>query len=115
MGRLRRAAYPPTEELQRETVMPTLHIQHPITDFETWATAFKRFADARNQAGVRAHRVSRPVNDANYVVIELEFDSTDEAVGFRRFLETQVWGTPENAPALAGTPQTMILEPVFLE
>ena len=95
--------------------MPTLHIQHPITDFETWAAAFNRFADARLRAGVRAHRVRRPVDDPNYVVVDLDFDSTDEAAAFRRFLETQVWGIPENAPALVGSPETMILEPVATE
>jgi hypothetical protein len=95
--------------------MPTLHIQHPITDFDVWADAFKRFADARARAGVRGQRVRRPVDDASYVVIELDFDSTDEAVAFRRFLETQIWQVPENAPALAGTPETMILQPVTME
>jgi hypothetical protein len=95
--------------------MPTLHIQHPITDFETWASAFNRFADARRQAGVRAQHVRRPVDDPNYVVIELDFDSTEEAAAFRRFLETQVWGMQEKAPALVGTPETMILEPVTTE
>lgn len=95
--------------------MPTLHIQHPITDFATWASAFQRFADARSQAGVRSHRVQRPVDDPNYVVIDLDFDSTDEAVAFRGFLETNVWGAEGNAPALVGTPETMILEPVGVE
>jgi hypothetical protein len=95
--------------------MPTLHIQHPITDFDTWASAFNRFADARRQAGVRDERVRRPVDDANYVVVDLDFDSIDEAAAFRRFLETQVWGIRENAPALAGSPETMILEPVTTE
>ena len=95
--------------------MPTLHIQHPITDFETWTSAFNRFAAARRQAGVRAQRVSRPVDDPNYVVIELDFDSTDEAAAFRRFLQIQVWGMEQNAPALVGTPETMILEPVTTE
>ena len=95
--------------------MQTLHIQHPITDFATWASAFKRFAGARSQAGVRAQRVRRPVDDPNYVLIELDFDSTDEAAAFRRFLETNVWGTEGNAPALVGSPQTMILEPVVME
>lgn len=33
--------------------MATLHIEHPITDFESWTAAFARFADARRQAGVR--------------------------------------------------------------
>ena len=95
--------------------MPTLHIQHPITDFDTWASAFNRFADARRQAGVRGQRVRRPVDDPNYVVVDLDFDSTDEAVAFRRFLETHVWGIQENAPALVGSPETMILEPVMTE
>ena len=95
--------------------MQTLHIQHPITDFATWASAFQRFADARSQAGVRAQRVRRPVDDPNYVVIDLDFDSTDEAVAFRRFLETKVWGVEGNAPALVGSPETMILETVMTE
>lgn len=109
------APYPPTKELQRERVMPTLHIQHPISDFDTWASAFKRFGEARSQAGVRAQRVRRPVDDANYVVIDLDFDSTDEALAFRRFLETQVWAVRENAPALVGSPETMILESVEMD
>ena len=31
--------------------MATLHIEHPITDFETWTAAFERFADTRRRAG----------------------------------------------------------------
>jgi hypothetical protein len=95
--------------------MPTLHIQHPITDFDTWASAFNRFADARRQAGVRSQRLRRPVDDPKYVVIDLDFDTTDEATTFRRFLETQVWGIQENAPALVGSPETMILEPFAMD
>jgi hypothetical protein len=95
--------------------MPTLHIQHPITDFDTWASAFNRFADARRQAGVRSQRLRRPVDDPKYVVIDLDFDTTDEATAFRRFLETQVWGIQENVPALVGSPETMILEPFAMD
>jgi hypothetical protein len=91
--------------------MPTLHIEHPITDFDTWSSAFSRFAEARRQAGVRAQRIQRPAGDPNYVVIDLDFGTRGEAETFLRFLTTQVWGIPENAPALAGSPQTMILEP----
>lgn len=91
--------------------MATLHIEHGITDFDTWSTAFNRFADVRRNAGVRGHRVQRPVDDPAYVVIDLDFDTTDEATAFLGFLRTKVWTIPENAPALAGTPETMILEP----
>ena len=91
--------------------MATLHIEHPITDLSTWASAFDRFAGARREAGVRAERVQRPVDNPTYVVIDLDFDTTDEAEAFLHFLKTQVWAITENAPALAGAPETMILEP----
>jgi hypothetical protein len=94
--------------------MATLHIQHPITDFDTWTAAFNRFADARRNAGVRAQRVQRPVGDPRFVVIDLDFDSAGEARSFQGFLTTQVWADPENSPGLAGTPETMILEPAAI-
>ena len=91
--------------------MPTLHIQHAVSDFDTWAGAFDRFEDARAQAGVRAHRVQRRIDDPNYVVIDLEFDTAREAIAFRDFLQTHIWANPSNAPALVGVPETMILAP----
>jgi hypothetical protein len=30
----------------------TLHIEHPVTDFDTWRSAFDRFADKRSASGV---------------------------------------------------------------
>ncbi|MFZ0218243.1 MAG: hypothetical protein WAM30_20090 [Candidatus Dormiibacterota bacterium] len=94
--------------------MTTLHIQHPITDFGTWESAFNRFADARRHPGVRAQRVQRPVDNPKFVVIDLDFDSTDAAQAFLGFLSTHVWGNPESSPALAGNPETMILEPAAI-
>jgi hypothetical protein len=40
--------------------MPTLHIEHPITDFDTWSSAFGRFAEIQRLAGVR--RAMRPAS-----------------------------------------------------
>ncbi len=85
--------------------MATLHIQHPVTDFGTWTSAFQRFADARRSAGVRAQRIQRPVDDPKYVVIDLDFDTTAEARSFQDFLTTQVWADPSKSPGLAGTPE----------
>ncbi|MEU5317587.1 hypothetical protein AB0G67_12805 [Streptomyces sp. NPDC021056] len=90
--------------------MPTLHIEHPITDFATWKTAFDRFAAARADAGVRRHRVQRPVDDPAYVVVDLDFDDVAAAERFLGFLKSTVWAAPGNAPALAGAPRTRILE-----
>ena len=92
--------------------MATLHIEHAITDLDTWLGAFRAFAEARRGAGVRAERIQQPAGDDRFIVVDLDFDSVDAAAGFLRFLETQVWTVPENAPALDGAPRTMILEPV---
>ena len=92
--------------------MATLHIEHAITDLETWLSAFNGFADARRNAGMRSERVQQPVDDRGYIVVDLDFATVDEAQAFLRFLNEQVWAIPENAPALAGAPHTMILEEV---
>lgn len=90
--------------------MPTLHIEHAITDLSTWLAAFDRFADARRSHGARGELVRQPVGDPNYVVIDVDFDTVDEANAFLQFLETVVWSNPANAPALAGSPRVLVLE-----
>lgn len=92
--------------------MPTLHIEHEITDFDTWGAAFARFADLRKKSGVTAQHVRRPVDDDRYVVIDLDFDTVAEADTFLTFLETSVWASPANSPALVGSPHARILESV---
>lgn len=92
--------------------MPTLNIRHPVTDFDVWSSAFDRFAAVRRDAGVVGERVQRPVDDPRFVVIDLEFETVERAEAFRRFLTDKVWAVRENAPALAGTPETAILDTV---
>jgi hypothetical protein len=89
----------------------TLHIEHPITDFATWRTAFDGLAAVRRTAGVVGGRLARPIDDPHYIVLALDFDTTDHATAFLRFLETQVWASPNTAPALAGQRKTAILAP----
>ena len=91
--------------------MPTLHIEHSIVDFDLWNAAFERFAQVREQSGVLEQRIQRPVDDPNYVVIDLDFGTTGEAESFLAFLRSKVWPSPKNAPALTGVPQAKILEP----
>ncbi len=90
----------------------TLHIEHAIIDYDTWSAAFGRFADRRRRAGVRQSRVSRPVDDPRYVVVDLDFDDAEQARAFEMFLRDQVWPTPSSSPALAGAPLTKILDVV---
>jgi hypothetical protein len=93
--------------------MATLHLEHAITDLGTWQAAFDRFAGRRRLAGVLAHRVSQPVGDKHYVVVQLDFASADRAVAFLGFLEAQVWSTPANSPGLVGSPRAVVLEAVL--
>ncbi|HEY0518454.1 MAG TPA: hypothetical protein VGC84_03085 [Ilumatobacteraceae bacterium] len=90
--------------------MVTLHIEHPITNYSTRRSAFDAFADARRGAGVVAERVACSVEQPPYIVIGLDFESTDEAAAFRDFLTTSVWASSALSPALSGRPLTAIFE-----
>lgn len=89
--------------------MYTLHIEHPISDFALWAGAFARFAPLRRSAGVRGAAVRRPVDDAHFVVIDLDFDTVDDATRFQEILRSRIWADPVSSPALDGDPVTRIL------
>jgi len=92
--------------------MPTLHIEHRITDLPTWISAFDRLREVRRQAGVNAETVRHLHGDEQFIVIDLEFDTSEQARTFLQFLETQVWAVPANSPALVGSPDARVLVPV---
>jgi hypothetical protein len=92
--------------------LATLHIEHAITDLQTWLDAFNKFEEARRKAGVRAQHVRRPVDDDKYIYVTLDFATADEAAGFKRFLETTVWASAEASPALNGSPTARVLTDV---
>ena len=82
----------------------------PISSYDVWRQAFDRFSDARERAGVQRYRIQHPVADSQYVVLALDFPSSDKAERFRQFLQENVWSSSASSPALSGTPQTRILE-----
>jgi hypothetical protein len=92
--------------------MNTLHIEHAITDLDTWRAAFDRFGPVRAEAGVRGYSVRQPVDDPHYVVVDLDFDTADGAAAFLEVLRNRVWAVPANSPALVGSPRTLVLQPV---
>jgi hypothetical protein len=73
---------------------------------------WRRFEDARRNAGVKAQRIHHPVDDDRYIYVELDFDSTEQAEGFKAFLETKVWSSPDASPGLGGTPRARVLTAV---
>jgi hypothetical protein len=94
--------------------MPTLQIEHPISDLEVWRQAFEADPVRRDESGVRRYRVFRPLDDPRYVKIDLDFGSLREAEAFRSALQ-DLWASGRAAPALAGDPQTQIVEEVLSE
>jgi hypothetical protein len=62
--------------------MPTLVIQHPVKDFQAWKKAFDGDPAGRTRNGVLRHTIYRPHDDPNYVVVNLEFASREQAQQF---------------------------------
>jgi hypothetical protein len=91
--------------------MPTLQFEHAIKDFAMWKAAFDRDPIDRRGLGVRRHRLCRPLDDPNYILGELEFDTPDQAQACAAALHG-LWNSPQAAPALAGTPRIRIIETV---
>lgn len=51
--------------------MIILQIEHPVPSFEEWKRAFDSDPVDRQRSGVRRYRILRPVDDPNFVVIDL--------------------------------------------
>ena len=89
--------------------MTSLHIEHSVNDLEPWLETFRSFDDFRTEGGVKAVQVRHGVDSPNYVAVDLEFESVEEARAFLGRLETQVW---PNSPHFDGTPTSNILETI---
>lgn len=70
--------------------MPILRIEHAVPDFTGWKHAFDSDPADRKASGVRRYHVLRSVEDPNYVMIDLEFDSLEEAEGLLNTMR-RVW------------------------
>jgi hypothetical protein len=93
--------------------MPTLHIDHAISDLTVWLGTFDPLQEVRRHAGVLHETVRQPVGDPHRIVLDLEFDTLQNAEAFLEFLVSEIWATPANAPALVGPPTAVILDTVL--
>lgn len=89
--------------------MPILQIEHPVRDFDTWKTSFDSDPVRREVGGVRRYQIYRPIDDPDYIAVDLEFNSLDEAEAFKLGLEA-LWRSPQASPALEGTPRARIVD-----
>lgn len=91
--------------------MATLHIENTVRDFDTWKGAFDKFDRFRADRGVRSYRLSRRADDADQVIVDLEFDSVEAARTFRAALE-QIWRTPRSREELVAHSEPVVYEVV---
>ena len=70
--------------------MYSLQIEHPVPNFDAWKKAFDSDPVNRKQSGVRRYRILRPIDNPNYAIIDLEFDSVNEAEGLLAAMR-EVW------------------------
>ena len=71
--------------------MHILRVEHSVIDFDVLKQAFDSDPLGREQSGVRRYRVLRGADDPNYVMIDLEFDSSTAAESFLPRLR-DLWG-----------------------
>lgn len=73
-----------------------LHIEHPIFDYAEWKKAFDSDPAGRAQSGVRRYRIMQPTDDEKYIMIDLEFDTRDQAEALLAAMRV-VWGRVEGS------------------
>lgn len=89
--------------------MVILRIEHPVPDFDGWKKAFDSDPVGREKSGVRRYQISRPIDDPNYVMIDLEFDTSSQAEALLAAMRV-VWGRIEGTIMM--NPQARIVEAV---
>ena len=86
-----------------------LRIQHPVPDFDGWKKAFDRDPVGRQKSGVRRYQILRAVDDPNFVMIDLEFDSAAQAEALLAAMRV-VWGEVQGT--IMTNPEARIVEAV---
>jgi len=89
--------------------MPILRIEHPVPEYDTWKEAFDNDPVGREKSGVRRYQILRAIDDPNYVMIDLEFDTVSEAEALLAAMRV-VWGRVEGT--IMWNPQARIVEAV---
>ena len=87
--------------------MIVLQIEHAVPDYGLWKKAFDIDPVNRKQSGVKRHRVFRQADNPNFVIIELEFETLNEAKNLLAALQN-VWKQIEGKVILG--PKARIIE-----
>lgn len=86
--------------------MIVLRIEHKVANFEGWKKAFDSDPVGRKQSAVRRYTIFQSADDPNFVIIDLEFDTAQQAEQMLTGLR-KMWGQIEGKVVFG--PQTRIL------
>lgn len=86
--------------------MTILQIEHEVPNYEGWKKAFDNDPIGREKSGVKRYRVYRAADNANYVVVDLEFDNVEGAEMMLQLLR-KLWTKVEGSVMM--NPKTRIL------
>jgi hypothetical protein len=86
--------------------MIVLQIEHKVSNFDGWKNLFDSDPIGRKRSGTRRYRIYRPMDDPNYVIIDLEFDTLAEAEAALAALRS-LWNKVEGTVMV--DPKTRIL------
>jgi len=89
--------------------MTIVQIEHPVPNFDAWKKAFDSDPVGRERSGVRRYQVLRPMDNPNYAIIDLEFDSANEAEGLLAAMR-EVWRSVQGT--IMESPRVRIVEVV---
>jgi hypothetical protein len=89
--------------------MFVLRIEHPVPDYDGWKKAFDSDPVGRKTSGVRRYQVMRPLDDPHYVLIDLEFDTRQQAEALLAAMR-KVWGEVQGT--IMSNPRARIVEAV---
>ena len=89
--------------------MYILRIEHPVPDYAGWKKAFDSDPVGRKKSGVIRYQILRPVDNPNYVMIDLDFDTTKEAEALLAAMRL-IWGRIEGT--IMSDPKARIVEAV---
>ena len=87
--------------------MPIVRIEHSVPSFDKWKQAFDNDPANRKGSGVRRYEILRSHDDPNLVMVDLEFDSAEEAGAFLQKMQ-QIWEGP--GKAVMQGPRAQIVE-----
>jgi hypothetical protein len=89
--------------------MYMLRIEHPVPSYDGWKQAFDSDPVGREKSGVRRYQILRPIDNPNFVMIDLEFDTVGQAEALLAAMRA-VWGRVEGTIMM--NPQSRIVEAV---